>query len=300
MYYLLPLITVLIWGGNTIVNKMAAEQIEPSAMSFFRWFIAALIMTPFCLKSIIKARTTIKPYLGKLAILAFLGMVLNQSLGYYAGLTTSAANMAMISSLIPLICIFISQPLLGKRIYPANIIGAIISLIGLAFMLGKGDVLFIFHQAITLGDGLMMLSSIVYATYCVLLKRWQMPLTTWQLIYIQGLFSVVMLCPLWLTSEHLSPTPNSLPLIAYAAIGASIIGPWMWIKAIGIIGADTTAMFMNLMPIIVLTMAIFFLGEQMYAFHIEGGLLVITGVMLAQIKFHKKIPISTANEKSPI
>ena len=298
MYYLLPLITVFIWGGNTIVNKMAADQIEPSAMSFFRWFIAILILTPFCLKSIINARYSIKPYLGKLAFLALLGMVLNQSLGYYAGLTTSAANMSMISSLIPLFCIFLSQPLLGKKISAIHIIGALISLVGLSFMLGKGDVFFIFHQAITLGDGLMMVASIVYATYCVLLKRWKMPLTTWQLIYMQGLFSVVMLCPLWLTSEHLAPSPASLPLIAYAAIAASIIAPWMWIKTIDIIGPDTTAMFMNLMPIIVLTMAIFFLDDQLYSFHIEGGLLVITGVMLAQIRLNKKHPIPTA--KLPI
>ncbi|WP_435237845.1 DMT family transporter [Psychromonas sp. PT13] len=295
MYYLLPLFTVFIWGGNTIVNKMVVNEIEPSAMSFFRWFIAIIILSPFCLKSVINSREVIKPYLGKLALLALLGMVLNQSLGYYAGLTTTASNMSMISSLIPLFCIFISQPLLGKQISAVNIIGAIISLVGLAFMLGKGDIFFIFHQAITIGDGLMLIASILYATYCVLLKRWKMPLTTWQLIYIQGLFSVIMLCPFWLSSYHLLPTSASLPFIAYAAIAASIIAPWMWIKAINLLGADTTAMFMNLMPIIVLTMAIFFLGEQIHIFHIEGGLLVITGVMLAQIKWHRKTSIQTIN-----
>ena len=295
MHYLLPLFTVLIWGGNTIVNKMVVSEIEPSAISFFRWFIALIILSPFCLKSVIKSRKVIKPYLGKLVFLALLGMVLNQSLGYYAGLTTTASNMSMISSLIPLFCIFISQPLLGKKISMVNIVGAVISLVGLSFMLGKGDILFIFDNPITIGDGLMMLASLLYATYCVLLKRWKMPLTTWQLIYIQGAFSVIMLCPVWLTSEHLLPTTASLPFIAYAAIAASIIAPWMWIKAIDILGADTTAMFMNLMPIIVLTMAIFFLGEQIHAFHIAGGLLVITGVMLAQVKFRKKAPIQAIN-----
>ena len=295
MNYLLPFFTVIIWGGNTIVNKMSVAVLEPSAMSFFRWFFAILFLTPFCLPSIIKARKVIKPYLTKLAFLALLGMVLNQSLGYYAGLTTTAANMSLISSLIPLFCIFISQPLLGKKISSINVIGAVISLLGLAFMLGKGDLLFIFHQAITVGDGLLIIAAIVYATYCVLLKRWKMPLSNWQLLYMQGLFSVIMLCPLWLTSNTLAPTIDSLPLIAYAAIAASIIAPWMWIKSIALIGADSSAIFMNLMPIIVLSLATFFLGEQLQHYHVEGGMMVISGVMLAQIKFRKKAQLQAIN-----
>ncbi|MGU3846419.1 EamA family transporter, partial [Vibrio diabolicus] len=49
MIYLLPFFTVMIWGGNSIVNKMAASAIEPSAMSFYRWFVAMVLLTPFCL-----------------------------------------------------------------------------------------------------------------------------------------------------------------------------------------------------------------------------------------------------------
>lgn len=75
MVYLLPLFTVFIWGGNAIVNKMAAATIEPSAMSFYRWFLAILLLSPFCLPKVIKRWATIRPYLAKLAFLAMLGMV---------------------------------------------------------------------------------------------------------------------------------------------------------------------------------------------------------------------------------
>ncbi|MCW8996510.1 MAG: DMT family transporter [Psychromonas sp.] len=293
MHYLFPLFTVVIWGGNTIVNKISSSVIEPSAMSFFRWFFAMLVLTPFCLSSVIKARKTIKPYLSKLAFLALLGMVLTQSLGYYAGLTTSAANMSLISSLIPLFCIFISQPLLGKKLSAINIMGAAISFSGLAFMLGKGDIFFMLQQPLSIGDSLMIIASVAYAAYCVLLKRWQMPLSNWQLIYIQGLFSVLMLCPLWLTSKTLTPTTSALPLIAYAALATSVIAPWLWVKAIALIGADTSAVFMNLMPLVVLLLANRFLGEQIGAYHIQGGILVISGVMLAQVKLRRKRQATT-------
>ncbi|QIA65308.1 EamA family transporter [Vibrio astriarenae] len=284
MIYLLPLMTVLIWGGNSIVNKLAATAIEPSAMSFYRWLVAMLILTPFCLSSVIKQWPTIKANLHKLATLAFLGMVLNQSLGYYAGLTTTASNMALITSLVPLISVFLSLPLLGKAISPLSVIGGAISLFGLAFMLGEGDVLFFTSQAVTQGDALMVIAAVVYGTYCVLLKRWQMPLSNWTMIYTQGVLAVLMLTPLWLSSEQLLPTKESLPLIAYAGILASIFTPWMWVKSIKRIGADSTAMFMNLLPVFAMILAATFLGEQIHHFHILGGTMVIGGVLLAQIK----------------
>ncbi|EHR6781775.1 DMT family transporter [Vibrio parahaemolyticus] len=288
MVYLLPFFTVMIWGGNSIVNKMAASTIEPSAMSFYRWFVAMVLLTPFCLPAVIKQRHVIRPYLTKLAFLALLGMVLNQSLGYYAGLTTTASNMALITSLVPLISVFLSVPLLGKSVSMLSIVGGVISLGGLAFMLGHGDVTYFLHQDMTQGDSLMLLAALVYAAYCVLLKRWKMPFNSLTLVYMQGFFSVIMLTPLWLSSEQLLPSQEALPLIAYAGIAASIFAPLMWVKAIDLIGADSSAMFMNLMPVVSVALASTLLGEEIHAYHIIGGLMVISGVILSQIKVRKK------------
>ncbi|EPE6125888.1 DMT family transporter [Vibrio parahaemolyticus] len=288
MVYLLPFFTVMIWGGNSIVNKMAASTIEPSAMSFYRWFVAMVLLTPFCLPAVIKQRHVIRPYLTKLTFLALLGMVLNQSLGYYAGLTTTASNMTLITSLVPLISVFLSVPLLGKSVSMLSIVGGVISLGGLAFMLGHGDVTYFLHQDMTQGDSLMLLAALVYAAYCVLLKRWKMPFNNLTLVYMQGFFSVIMLTPLWLSSEQLLPSQEALPLIAYAGIAASIFAPLMWVKAIDLIGADSSAMFMNLMPVVSVALASTLLGEEIHVYHIIGGLMVISGVILSQIKVRKK------------
>lgn len=288
MVYLLPFFTVMIWGGNSIVNKMAASTIEPSAMSFYRWFVAMVLLTPLCLPAVIKQRHVIRPYLTKLAFLALLGMVLNQSLGYYAGLTTTASNMALITSLVPLFSVFLSVPLLGKSVSMLSIVGGVISLGGLAFMLGHGDVTYFLHQDMTQGDSLMLLAALVYAAYCVLLKRWKMPFNSLTLVYMQGFFSVIMLTPLWLSSEQLLPSQEALPLIAYAGIAASIFAPLMWVKAIDLIGADSSAMFMNLMPVVSVALASTLLGEEIHVYHIIGGLMVISGVILSQIKVRKK------------
>ncbi|USD35119.1 MULTISPECIES: DMT family transporter [Vibrio] len=297
MIYLLPLLTVFIWGGNSIINKMAASVIEPSAMSFFRWFFAMLVLTPFCLPKVIKQWPIIKPYLSKLAFLAMLGMVLNQSLGYYAGLTTTASNMALITSLVPLLSVFMSVPLLDKKVSLLSIIGGVISLAGLSFMLGQGDIAFFLHQNVTQGDALMVLAACCYAAYCVLIKRWKMPLSNWTLIYMQGIFAVIMLAPLWLSSNHLTPTKGAFSLIAYASIAASILAPWMWVKAIDAIGADSSAMFMNLLPVVAVSLAATLLGENIQSYHLMGGIMVISGVILSQVKRKPKVEQSLQKVK---
>ncbi|MDO6500920.1 DMT family transporter [Photobacterium sanguinicancri] len=294
MLYLFPLITVAIWAGNAIVNKMAISVIDPGAISFYRWFFAMLVLTPFMAKSVWKARNTIKPYLPKIAFLAFLGMVLNQSLGYFAAETTTATNMALIMSLVPLISMFISVPLLSSRLAPLAIVGAVLSLSGLILMLSHGDLSILIAQGINKGDMLVLLASFVYALYCVLLKRWQMPLSNWQSVYCQGLFAVMMLTPLLLTSERMTITPEALPLIMYAAIPASVIAPWCWLQGIQRLGADRTAMFMNLMPVMTALIASVVLNEQLAIYHYVGGIMVLSGVAMAQKKARKTKTIELA------
>lgn len=289
MFYLLPLLTVSIWAGNAIVNKLSFSVIDPGAISFYRWFFAMALLTPFMLRSVWRSRAVIRPYVPKLAFLALLGMVLNQSLGYFAAATTTATNMALIVSLVPLISMFLSVPLLGQRLLPLAIVGAVLSLSGLVLMLSHGDISNLLAQGITIGDGLVLLAALVYALYCVLLKRWQMPLTNWQSVYMQGILAIVMLIPLLLSSERVAITSESLPLIMYAAIPASVIAPWCWLIGIQRLGADSTAMFMNLMPVITAGIASVMLNEQLEAYHYIGGGMVLAGVILAQRK-PKPIP----------
>ncbi|CAH0529030.1 DMT family transporter [Vibrio hippocampi] len=290
MAYLFAFFTVLIWSGNAIVSKLAATSIEPSAMSFYRWFVAILVMTPFCLRKVNTYRSVIRHNINKIAFLALLGMVLNQSLGYFAALTTTASNMALTSSLVPLLSVFLSVPLLGKRISALSIIGGLISLFGLAYMLGQGNVLFFIHQSVTEGDILMVFAAITYAAYCVLLKRWKLPLPNSVFIYMQGFCALVMLTPMLFSSEQTLPTVASVPLIAYAGLFASIVAPLMWVRAIDMIGADSSAMFMNLLPVITLILASYFLNEHITRFHITGGMLVIGGVIMSQIKLSRLSP----------
>ena len=93
MFFLYPLFAVIIWSINSIVSKLSAGAIDPAAISFYRWLLALLVLTPFVLPGVWRARQVIKPHLWRLAILGLLGMVLYQSLAYYAAQSVSALFM---------------------------------------------------------------------------------------------------------------------------------------------------------------------------------------------------------------
>jgi len=283
MLYLFPLLAVVIWAGNAIVNKLSFGIIAPEAIAFYRWFFAMLILTPFMLKPVWKNRRRIIPLLPKLATLASLGMVLNQSLAYFAAATTTATNMALINSLVPMISLFLAVPLLKQRLSPLVLGGSVISLLGLVFMLSHGDMTNL-AIGVTEGDLLLLISAFVYALYGVLLKRWQLPISTWESVYIQGIIAVLMLTPLLFSAPSIAISSQAIPLIIYAALGASLIAPWAWINGISKLGAERTSIFFNLMPILAAIFAAIILNETLAIYHYLGGTMVILGVMLVQIK----------------
>ena len=73
---------------------------------------------------------------------------------------------------------------------------------------------------------------------------------------------------------------NGFLLVLYVGIGPALISYLLWIKAIKIIGANNSGLFLNLIPIFSSLISIFFLKEKLELFHIVGALLIFTGIYL--------------------
>lgn len=282
MPFLLPFAAVFIWSVNTIVNKMSVSVIAPGAMAFYRWFFAILVLTPFCLPTLWRQRRAVITYAPRLAFLALLGMVTNQSVAYFAAQTTTATNMALIMSLVPMLSLFMSIQLLSQPLTVRAIVGAGLSISGLIYMLTLGKPLTLLTSGATIGDGLMLICASSYALYCVLLKRWSMAISNWVSVYVQALFAVIMLIPVLLAAPSQHIAAQAYPLVGFAALGASVLAPAIWLQAIALNGASRTAMYMNLLPVMTAMIAVVWLGEILTPYHIIGGGCVLLGVALSQ------------------
>jgi drug/metabolite transporter (DMT)-like permease len=145
-----------------------------------------------------RQRREIRPYLVKLAILGGLGMALYQGLAYVAEATTTASNMRIITSMIPLLTIVVAALVLHTRPTLVALIGCLVSLFGLSVLLGHGDPMQLLKVGGSQGDALMGLAALAYALYGVLLRKWALPIGPWQSLYIQVFFGIVLQLPAFL------------------------------------------------------------------------------------------------------
>lgn len=280
--FLFPLIAVLLWSINSIVNKAASTAIDPAAISFYRWALAFVVMTPFVLRSVLKNKKRIMQYWWKLAILGALGMMIYQSLAYYAAHSVSATFMGIMNSLIPLLTVVISIFVL--RVIPTVgiVAGSTLSLLGLIWLVSQGEPASLLSHGVGQGEIMMLIASAAYALYGVLTKRWSIPLSSWDSLYVQIFFGIILLMPNFILADDISLNSHNIGLVIFAGIAASIIAPALWIQGVMRLGANTTSIFMNLAPVFTAIIAIFALGEELKSYHLIGGGVVLLGVMLAQ------------------
>ncbi|MGY4878791.1 DMT family transporter [Vreelandella aquamarina] len=282
IYFLPPLVTVLIWSGNMTINQLTVGSIAPSSIAFLRWLLALLIMTPFVLPAAWRHRGEILEQWPKLAFLGLLGMGLWQGLAYLAAETTSATNMGILAAMVPLLTVLLSALILREPPTFGGIVGGVLAFFGVTVLLGQGNPLSLLQLKVSPGDALMVLAATCYAMYGVMLKRWQMALPPWVMLYGQVCFAVLILLPPYLLGPMTPVDSHNIWLIAYAGIPASIITTFLWMRAVRQIGANQASIFINLMPLFSAIIAMIFLGERLAIFHVIGGLLILCGVIMAQ------------------
>ncbi|MFK8331123.1 DMT family transporter [Pseudomonas sp. BJa5] len=296
MNYAFPLLAILIWAGNTVVTKLSAGAIFPAEIGFYRWLLAGLLFTPFLLRPLLRHWPEIRPNLGKIFILGVLGMAVYQSLAYFAAGITSATNMGIILSLMPLMSLAMAIVSLGQRLSYGALAGALVSLIGVLLVVSAGDLSVLLQHGLNGGDALMLVATLAYALYSTLLKKWQLRLPPLLLLYLQVLVAIIVLLPLFLFSDKTGLGRGNIGLVLYACVLASMVAPLVWMQAVHRLGPSRTTLFFNLLPAVTAVIAALVLDEQLALYHLVGGLLTLAGVILAE---RWKTPVRRAGVIAP-
>ncbi len=280
----LPLLAVLIWSMNITVTRYVADYISPVSISFYRWLVAFVVLTPFMLSKVWRERQLVLKHWKQLAVLGAFGMVLYQGLGYSAAHYTTATNMGIINAFIPVFTIFVSMLMLKDIPNRFAIIGSILSFAGLLYVMAQGDFARLVQSGGHLGDIMMVLAVFFYAFYGVFLKKWQLQIPLLISLYVQIIFALLYHLPfvVWLGLDAVNP--QNLGSVLYAGIFPSLIAPLVWMMAVQMLGPNRTSIFMNLMPVCTAVIANVWLGEAWTMYHSIGGLIILLGILLAQKK----------------
>ena len=280
----LPIIAVLIWSLNIAVTRYVADYISPLSISFYRWLIAFILLTPFMAVKVWQQRQLIRTYFFEFAVLSAFGMVLYQGLAYTASHHTTATNMGIINAFIPIFTIFVSLIILKEIPSFFAVIGSVLSFAGLLYVMGQGNLTGLLELGQHWGDILMIFAVFFYAFYGVFLKKWQLPVPLLISLYIQIGFTLIYHLPfvLWYGIDSLNA--QNAASVFYAGVFPSLLAPLLWMMAVQYIGPNRTSIFMNLMPVFTAIIAYFWLQEEWTIYHTFGGMIIVLGIILAQKK----------------
>lgn len=287
----LPLLAVLIWSMNVAVTRYVVDYISPVSISFYRWFVAFLILTPFMLGKVWRERQLVSQHWKQLAVLGAFGMVLYQGLGYSAAHYTTATNMGIINAFIPIFTIFVAMFMLKDIPNRFAVVGSLLSFLGLIYVMAQGDLLSLIQSGGHLGDAMMVLAVFFYAFYSVFLKKWKLQIPLMISLYVQIFFALLYHLPfvLWLGLDAIDQ--QNVASVLYAGIFPSLIAPLVWMLAVQMIGPNRTSIFMNLMPVFTAIIANIWLAEAWTVYHSIGGVIILLGILLVQ---KKDVPVKVA------
>ena len=284
--YLLLTLTTIFWSGNFIVGKFASfHEIPPFSLNFYRCFFAGIILLPFTFKELIRSKKYIYNNIGLFIILGITSITIFNSVVYYSLYHTQVISGLLMISTIPVWIIFISSFLNIERTNIFQIIGVILSLLGVMSIITKIDINIIRNLQFNKGDLTMIIAMFAWAIYSALLKKKVYKISQITLLQIVIILGLIFLMPFYFLELY---NGNSIKLdksfyftLSYVVIFPGLLAFFFWIKGISIIGANRAGIFLHLMPIFGAIMAIIILKEEFMYYHLVGSIFIIVGISLS-------------------
>lgn len=289
--YFLITLCVLFWSANFVIGRFIIDDITPLELAFFRWFFVFLMIAPILIIRHKNILHSLKENFKILTILAILGITAFNTLLYFGLATTTSTNALIINSTVPILVLLMSYFILKQRINLYQTTGIILSTFGVVFLILKADILNIFTLEFNQGDILVIISSITWALYSVLIKFKPKDLNDFEYFATIVTIGFILLLPLYLyqgysIQKELEVLKNNYLIFLYVSIFASITSYYLWHYGIDKIGASKTAQFTHLMPIFGIILASIFLKETLETYHLLGAILIALGIYLSL--FYKK------------
>ena len=287
--YILLVLTTLFWSGNFIVGKAASTyEIPPFSLNFYRWLFAGLILLPFTFREILKKKNYIYNNIGFFIILGITSITIFNSTVYYSLYYMQVISGVLMISTIPVWIMFISSILGIEKTNKFQLLGVILSLLGVLFIITKSDLNVIKNLAFNKGDLIMATGMFAWALYSALLKKKTYEISQITLLEVVIISGLVFLIPIYILemnfgNQIIIGKPFILTL-SYVVIFPGLASFFFWIKGIGIIGANRAGVFLHLMPVFGSIMAIILFDEKFMIYHLLGAIFIIAGITLSNKK----------------
>ena len=262
---------------------------SPLSLGFYRWVIAFIILTPFCFSKAFKELPLLKKQPGMIFLIILTGPTLFNTLVYLGLTSTTVINALLIISTTPMLIVLFNKILYRIDTNRYQMIGIFISLLGVSFVIAKGNYQNIFNSDFYSGDLFILLAVTSWALYSIFLKKNETGVSGFSFLYISFGLTVILLFPVYLfdifiQGNYLKVTHQSLLAIGYTGIFPSIFSYICWNTGVALIGANKSGPYLHLMPIFGGILAFFIFQETLQIYHYAGIVSVIVGIIITNKK----------------
>ena len=275
--------TMIFWGASGVAVKIALNQLDIIDIVAYRFIAAAVILLMVTL--LWKGRGVLrveKRDLPLLALLAFLGIPLEFLLQVLALSNTTVTNFTLIFCLSPFFIILASDILYKEKVTRNKVFGTILAFGGVALVvMSEGMAL----STNLLGDGVALLSCVVWSVYTVMGKPINQRYTTLTVLNYVFIFGALEMLPFLLFSPLTSPTVFSRETwtsMVFLAVFCSLAAFFMYNNGVEKLPASTVGMFIYLNPLAGVLLAAMVLGESVTVFTFVGMALIILGIFVSE------------------
>lgn len=285
--YFLALTAIFFWSFNLIIASYFATSLEPFEIAFGRWFVASLILVPMAWTGI-KQNFSLLLKSWKLVIsLAITGIVLDNTLIYYAGRTASAINMGLLDVTGPIFLVILSRIFLKTPISLQQILGLIIAVFGVIVIILQGDLTQLRHFKLVSGDLIMLFNTFCFAVYSLLQAKRPPQISQSAMLGATAVAGVIIIVPFLFGTVSLAKLESlqlsDFAVFIYLGIFNSVLSYLSWNTALARIGNIKTSIIYYLLPLFSGIEAYLILHEKLYWSQLIGGILVIGGIALVSL-----------------
>lgn len=281
------ILTNLFWSSNAVLARFIVEDIPPFTLVFVRWLLALLILLPFTWRDIVSNFGEVRRCWQVIIVLGVFGVSIYNSGLYLAAHSTTAINMTLVSSTLPLVTIAASSLLLGIIPTRWQLLGIIASFTGVMFIITQGKLSQLLSVNLNQGDLLVLVITCCWALYSVILKKYPVHLKPTSLLTILIAVGLPPLFGLFLLEQSLANTPllqmRHAPIYLYAAIFPSILAYLFWGYSVIIAGPNIASLSCYLIPLFTVVMAVPLLKESLHSYHLIGAALMLVGLYFGSL-----------------
>ncbi len=274
-----------IWSGNFIVARILADSVPPVTLVVLRSVIAALILLPFVARTLGREIEAIRKHIGYLALTAFLGVTMCNTLLYVAAVTSNALNLSLIAIFSPAFTVVLARLFLYDPLTLRRIAGLVPATAGVVFLVTKGQIHRLTDLTFTEGDFWMLGQALSFALYSILVRKKPQELSPMTVLFSLFVLGMIFVLP-WLDWEQCGSmvvelSPTMMGAILYLGVGPSLLAYLCWNKSVAIIGPSRAAFVYYCLPLFSGVEGLFFLTEPVSFVHVVSGVLILGGVILA-------------------